>query len=183
MSCFDENLKTCKSAKEVHSKADRLQSNQFKIWRMFKELKSKSDIVVKLFNSDSDALYLFQFKIWHVLKYSKSKSWFLTKHEKCKIFGSQGIKWTKLWFFERKHCFQNLKCRKLFNSNSNALYVFQSENRRVVKFSFRNLTHNKVLIQNLTSFKIFSPKSAFYFAFQVLTEWWYLLSTLIPKYF
>ena len=57
---------------------------------------------------------------------------------------------------------QNLTRCKVFNSKSDAL---------------------KILIQSLTSFKTFSPKSCFYLVFQVLTEWWCLLSTLIPTYF
>ena len=40
----------------------------------------------------------------------------------------------------------------------------------------------KILIQNLTSFKTLSPKSDFYLVFNVLTEWWYLLWTLLTIY-
>ena len=41
----------------------------------------------------------------------------------------------------------------------------------------------KLLIQNLSSFETFSPRSDLYLVCQVLTERWYLLSTLIPTYF
>ena len=47
----------------------------------------------------------------------------------------------------------------------------------------QNLKRLKILIQNLTSFKTFSPKSDFYIVFQILTEWWYIAWTLLPTYF
>ena len=45
--------------------------------------------------------------------------------------------------------FQNLTCQNFFNSNSNALYFFQSNIWRFLK----------VLNQTLTRFEIFFPKS------------------------
>ena len=48
---------------------------------------------------------------------------------------------------------------------------------------FQNLTREKILFQNPTSFQTFSPKSGFYHVFGVVTEWWYLLSTLVPIFF
>ena len=41
----------------------------------------------------------------------------------------------------------------------------------------------KILIRNLTHCRNFSPKSDFYLVLQVLTEWWFFLSTLIPTSF
>ena len=50
-------------------------------------------------------------------------------------------------------------------------------------FWFKTWRVVKTLIHNLTNFRTFSPRSDFYLVFQVRTEWWYLLSTLIPTYF
>ena len=112
-----------------------------------------------------------------------SKSCFLKKHEKAKICRFHGVKRTKTWFFLDANNFQNLTCRKNFNSKSNALYFFQSKIWRVVRTSNQNLTSCENFNSNLTSFKTFSPKSDFYLVFQVLIDWWYLLSTLLSIYF
>ena len=48
------------------------------------------------------------------------------------------------------------------------------------KIEFRIWQVVKISIQNLTRCKNFSPKSVFCLAFPVLTEWWFLLSTLTP---
>ena len=79
--------------------------------------------------------------------------------------------------------FQNLTCRKIFNSKSNALYFFQFKIWRVVKTSKQNRRVVKILYHNLTSFKTFSTNSDIYIVFQFLTDWWYLLPTLLPTYF
>ena len=88
--------------------------------------------------------------------------------------------------------FQNLICRKVFNSKSNA-YFFQSKIWRVVKPLNQNLTRCEILVsksdalENFNSksdkFENFFPEIWFYLVFQILTEWWYLLTTLIPTYF
>ena len=82
---------------------------------------------------------------------------------------------------------------KKFNSKCNALYFFQSKIWRVVKLLNENWTRWDKFVsksdalenffQNLTSSETSSPKSDFYLVFQVLIEWWYVLSTLIPTYF
>ena len=147
----------------------------------------------KILNSKSDAWLKRCFKVWQVVNFLtlnltrcifsiqtpspkenfNSKSCILKKHEKRKLYRFHGVKRSKTWFFGWKQFFQNLTCRKILNSKSNALYFFQSKIWRVVK----------PLNQNLGSFQTFSPISEFYLVFQVLTEWWYLLSTLIQTYF
>ena len=71
---------------------------------------------------------------------------------------------------------------KIFNSESNAAYFFQSEIWRVGKLLYQNVTCYKVLIQNLTSCETFSPQSGSYLVVQLLTEWWFLLSMLTTTY-
>ena len=96
--------------------------------------------------SKSDALLFFQDKIQNITRDEvfNAKSCFLKKHEKCQICRFHGVKWTKTWFFEWKHFFRNLTCRKMFNSNSNVMHFFS--------------------LQNLTSCKTFESKSdAFFF--------------------
>ena len=147
----------------------------------------------KIFNSKSDALYFLKFKISRVVLFSiqnlsrkeniDSKLCFLKKHEKCKICRFHGVKRTKTWFFcmqtffkichVEKFLIQNLTRCMFFNPKSGALWKLQIKSWGFVKLS----------IQTLTRFKTSSPKSDAYLVFQVLTEWWYLLSTLLPIYF
>ena len=48
---------------------------------------------------------------------------------------------------------------------------------------FQNLTGGKNFNSKSDRFPKFSEKFDFYLVFKVLTEWWYLLSTLLPIYF
>ena len=78
---------------------------------------------------------------------------------------------------------QNLTRSFFFSTISDALKNSEIKIWRVVKILFQNLMRQIFLIQTPTSFETFSPKSDFYLIFEVLTEWWYLLLTLIPKLF
>ena len=104
------------------------------------------------------------------------------KHQKCKISRFRGVKWTKTWFLHAK-IFQNLVCPKFFNSKSNALSFFQSKIWRFLKFLIKIWRVRKFEFKIWEVSKFFSPKCEFYLVFQVLTEWRYFLSTLIPPYF
>ena len=78
--------------------------------------------------------------------------------------------------------FQYPTFRKIFNSESNAAYFFQSKIWRVGKLLYQNVTCYKVLFQNLTSCETFFPQSVSYLVVQLLTEWWFLLSMLTTTY-
>ena len=100
---------------------------------------------------------------------------FSSKSSFLKIFFSSKscflkINFLQKTFFLKNKFLKNLARRKIFNSKSDALY----------KIDFRIWHVAKILIQNLTRCKNFSPKSDFCLAFEVLTEWWYLLSMLTP---
>ena len=75
--------------------------------------------------------------------------------------------------FKKTFFQQNLTRCKYFNWKSDASHIFYLKNWRIVK----------ILVQNLTRFKTFSPRSDFYLVFQVLTESWYFQSTLLTAYF
>ena len=89
----------------------------------------------------------------------------------------------------------NLKCWITFTSKSNALYFFQYKIWRVVSFLNQNLTICENFVSKSDAFENFNPKSEKFWIFftriffsvflflKVLTEWWYLLSTLKLTYF
>ena len=91
-------------------------------------------------------------------------------------------------FFSSKSCFLN----NFFFKITLFKNIFFLQNRALQKyFSLQILTRRKVVISKSDASEIFnskltsqnfSPKFDFYLVFQVLTEWWYLLSTLIPTY-
>ena len=55
--------------------------------------------------------------------------------------------------------FQNLTCRKIFNSKFNALYFLQSKIRRVVKPLNQNLTRSENLVSKSDALEKFNSKS------------------------
>ena len=105
-----------------------------------------------------------------------------------------GVKWTiKTWFYDGK-CFIKIWRGENFSfQNITRCIFFESKNRQVVKFVNQNLTSCKIFISKPDALESFFSKSdkfqnffsgiLFLFFFQVLTEWWYLLSTLIPTFF
>ena len=136
----------------------------------------------KNFKSKSEAYWNFQFKILPFKKALKMQNMSFSRSKKNQnaIFWMQTI-------------FQNLTSPNFFNSKSNTLYFFQSKTLRFVKLFSRILTRFDFFfkiwrVRNI-EFKIwqflnfFSPKSDIYLVFQVLTERWLFLSTLIRTYF
>ena len=77
------------------------------------------------------------------------------------LSSSQSKKNQNVIFLDAK-IFQNLHFENFLVQNLTPCIFFQFKVWRVVK----------ILIQNLTRFKIFSPKSDFYLVFQVLTDRW-----------
>ena len=107
-------------------------------------------------NSKSDALF-FSIQNLSLKENFNSKSCFLIKHEICEIYGFHGVKRTK-GFFSDAIVFQNLTCRKIFNSKSKALYFHQSKIWRVVKISIQNLTRCKNFIWKSDKFQNVFPE-------------------------
>ena len=133
-------------------------------------------------NRKSDAYWNFQFKFMLFKKAPKMQNMSFSRSKK----NQNVIFWMPTFF-------QNLKCPKIYNSKSNALYFFQSKIWRFVKLYNQNLTGFEIFIPKSDALeklnskpdklkKIF-PKSDFYLVFLVLTEWWYFLSTLITTWF
>ena len=136
----------------------------------------------KYFKSKSDAYWNFQFKILPFKKALKMQNMSFSRSKK----NQNVIFWMQTFF-------QNLTRPIFSNSKSNTLYFFQSKTLHFVKLFNRSLTcfdfFFKIWRVRKIEFKIwqllsfFSPKSDIYLVFQVLTEWWLLLSTLITTYF
>ena len=136
----------------------------------------------KCFKSKSDAYWNLQFKILPFKKALKMQnmSFSQSKMNQNVIFRMQTI-------------FQYLTRPSFFNSKCNTLFFFRSKTLRFVKLFNRNLTRfefffkicrvGKIEFKTWQFLKFFSPKSDFYLVFQVLTERWLFLSTLITIYF
>ena len=136
----------------------------------------------KCFKSKSDAYWNLQFKILPFKKALKMQnmSFSQSKMNQNVIFRMQTI-------------FQYLTRPNFLNSKCNTLFFFRSKTLRFVKLFNRNLTRfefffkicrvGKIEFKTWQFLKFFSPKSDFYLVFQVLTERWLFLSTLITIYF
>ena len=79
------------------------------------------------FKSKSDALFFFRFKIWHVMKFSIQNLDFYDSTKNAKNWFSRS-KMNQNMIFRMQTLFQNLTCRKIFSSKSNALYFFSKKN-------------------------------------------------------
>ena len=145
---FDDHMRTWKTAKEGHLKADTFWKVHFKMWRILKKL-IWFLTHCSMLTSKSEALSFFNFKIWrvgishfkisHVTKIFISEWCFLksTNFEKHVVFTEQKNQNVILWM---QKFFQYLTFWKTFQSESNAAYFFQSQIWRVVKFLYQYVT-------------------------------------------
>ena len=142
----------------------------------------KYDALCFFSNSKSDASF-FHFKIWHVMKFLKKHFAFL-KSTMSKICDFDGKKTNQNVIFWMKTFLQYL---------TNFLNKFDIKILGVLLSSIQNLMRCNAFKSNSDAlegfnwksdkFEKFFPKSDFCLVFPVPTEWWYLLSTLIPTYF
>ena len=148
-------------------------------------------------------MYFFQSQIWRVVNLSNrnltrielfnSKLCVSKKAAKMQNMSFSRSKMNQNVIFWMQTFLQSLTPSNFFVSNSITLYFFQSKTLRLVKLFNQNLTRfefffkiwrvRKINIKIWQFLKFFSPKSDFYLAFQVLTEWRCFLSPLIPKCF
>ena len=148
---------------KVDSKSDKTKNFSLKIMLLQKLFHSKSSFLKIIFSSKSCFLK----------KILSSKSCFLKLRVKRKICSFYGLKWIKRWFFFCEKIFQNLLFKFFFSKSC----ILQKN------FSSKSCFSKKYFLCKIWQVLNFSPRPDFYLVFQVLTEWWYLLSILIPTYF
>ena len=149
---FDDHMRTWKTAKEGHLKADTFWKVHFKMWRILKKLiwflthcsmlTSKSE-ALSFCNFKIWRVGISHFKIWHVTKFlfqndAFYKAWTLknmsfSRSKKTKTWFCECKNFFSIWHFERLFS-RNLTRRIFFNPKSDALWNFYINMWRVRKF-------------------------------------------------
>ena len=174
--------KSCLAQKHFHSKSWFLE-NFFSSKSCFLKLHARREICafygVNWIRTWSFVWKIF-FKICFLKLYFSSKSSFLKKSFYSKSCFFKKIFFLKIW-----------RVGKFLIQNLTRCFFFQSKIGRVVKLWNQNLTRCENFVSKSDALELFNSKSDkyfystsdYHFVFQVLTERWYLLWTLIPNLF
>ena len=129
---------------------------------------SKTDVLY-FFKSKSD-VFFFKFEIWHVIKFSIQYYSILKNARRMQKMSFSQSKVYQNVIFCMQTIVQDLRCQKIFNTESTALYFFQSKIWRVVKLLNQTVTRCIFNFNIWHVVKLFIQNLLFKSLFQILAE-------------